>query len=358
MLPFIIATDEACQASNACAKPTFGETSHSESELKGLWILYYVMSILIINVDKTASESATVTKFQPTTPIPSLEKKEQLYERRCVESERIIYKFQELFTATKKSLRDEKVSVTELVGHLECLGVIKPTFKDSGLPPLRHKLPGLANAETIDTVMSVVKDYCSFFNYHMLEHIINEFGTKQDKQNLASYIEGFTKYAECCITQCPSEVGKMNEDGYANLFVTLDDSFDNCTVSHLNVFIGNLRKILNIPSNVVLRLCRINLGSIKLIFQIPLFVQQSIFPLFSHQEAELSSLAGVVQLSCGDYQFTSLRQEAKVNLTGLIVFNGSSLMISRKLERSQLLVETQITLKVMKVWIATVHVSQ
>ena len=184
---------------------------------------------------------------------------------------------------------------------------------DVGRTPLRCQLPGLANAQTVDAVMSVVKDYCSFFNYHMLEHIINEFGTKQDKENMASYKEDFNKYAECCITKCPSEVGKMSEEGCANLFVTLDDLFDNCAVSHLNVFIGNLRKILNIPSNVALRLCRINLGSIKLIFQIPHSVQQAIFPLSSEQEAELSSL-GVVQLSCGDYQFTT---QQKVKLADL-----------------------------------------
>ena len=255
------------------------------------------------------------TKDQPTIPMISLDQKQQLYERRCFESEQMIYKFQELFTATKKSLRDEKVSVAELVGHMECLGCIKPMFKDSGLPSLRHRLPGLADAKTVDAVMSVVKDYCSFFNYHMLEHIINEFGTKQDKENMAGYKEDFNKYAECCITQCPSEIGKMNEEGYANLFVTLDDAFDNCTVSHLNVFIGNLRKILRIPSNIALRLCRINLGSIKLIFQLPHSVQQAIFPLSSEQEEELSS-RGVVQLSCGDYQFT--RQQTEVKLTDLV----------------------------------------
>ena len=268
--------------------------------------------------DGTTSGSHTCTAStndHPTIPTITLEQKEQLYERQCFESEQMIFKFQELFTATKKSLRDEKVSVAELVGHLECLGPIRPTYRDVGCIPLRCQLPGLANAETIDVVMSVVKDYCSFFNYHMLEHIINEFGTKVDKENMASYKEDFNKYAECCITECPSEVGKMSEEGCANLFVTLDDSFDNCSVSHINVFIGNLRKILNIPSNVVLRLCRITPGSIKLIFQIPHSVQQATFPLSSEQEAEVSSL-GVVQFSCGDYQFT--RQQTKVKLTDLM----------------------------------------
>ena len=255
--------------------------------------------------------SEPVAESDPTVPTVSPQQKEQLRRKQYFESEQMMYKFQKLFTDTKKSLREEKVPVDELVGHFECLGYIKPTFTDSDLPSLRHQLPGLADAKTVDAVMSVVKDYCSFFNYHMVEHIIDEFGTKQDKENMASYKEDFTKYAECCITQCPSEVGKMNEEGCANLFVTLDDSFDNCAVSHLNVFIGNLRKILKIPSGVALRLCRVNQGSIKLIFQIPLSLQQTIFPLSSEQEAELSSL-GVVQLSCGDYQFTPQQTEVKL----------------------------------------------
>ena len=93
------------------------------------------------------------------------------------------------------------------------------------------------------------------------------------------------------------------------MFVTLDDSFDNCTLSHLNVFITDLRKILNISSDVDLRLYRINCGSIKLIFQLPHSLCQDIFPLSEKKEAELAAL-GVVELSCGDYQFT--RQQNKV----------------------------------------------
>ena len=221
-----------------------------------------------------------------------------------------MFKFQKLFSATKKSLREEKVTASELVGCLECLGFIKPTFKDAGLSPLRHQLPKLAESKTVDDVMSIVKDYCSFFNYHLLEHIIDEFGTTQDKENLAAYKEDFEEYAQCCVIEGPLEVGKMSEDGFSNMFVTLDDIFDNCTLSHLNVFVADLRKALNISSDVELRLCYINRGSIKLTFQLPHSVQQDVFPLSPKQEALLADL-GVVELSCGVYQFT--RQEAKVS---------------------------------------------
>ena len=138
----------------------------------------------------------------------------------------------------------------------------------------------------------------------MLEHIINEFGTRQDKRNLTQFKEDFTRYAECCVVKAPVEIGKMSEDDQIrNMFVTLDDSFDNCTVSHLNIFIDDLRKILNISSHVHLKLCRICQGSLILTFQLPLFVHQAILPLSEKQEKALVHL-GVVKLSCGIYYFT------------------------------------------------------
>ena len=213
----------------------------------------------------------------------------------------MVYKFQELFSATRKSLRDEKVSVSELLHHLECLGSIKPTYKDAGQNnSLRCQLPGLAKAANVDDIMSVVKDYCSFFNYQMLEHIITEFGTVKDKENLEKYKEEFNNYAEHCIIECPSEVGKENK-GYTTMVVVLDDSFENCTWSHLSVFIRNLQKVLKIPSGVELRLCRINPGSIILTFQLPRFVKKDIFPLSDDQKKELAALR-VTRLSCDDYQ--------------------------------------------------------
>ena len=109
--------------------------------------------------------------------------------------------------------------------------------------------------------MFVVKDYCSFFNYHILEHIIVRFGTSKDREMVAAYKKDFEEYAQCCVIDGPSEVGKMSEDGFSSImFVTLDDSFNDCTLSHLNIFIADLRKALKISSDVDLRPCLINCG--------------------------------------------------------------------------------------------------
>ena len=231
------------------------------------------------------------------------EEKQQLYQKLYTESENMMYKFQDFFSSTTDSLKQRNVPVRELTRHLECLGQIKPTFEDSGEPVFRHQLPGLRYTKSVDNAMSVINNYCSFFNYRMLEHIINKLGTEQDKLNLIKYKEDFAKYGERHIFECPSEVGQMNE-GHTNVFVTLDETFENCNVSHLYAFVSKLQEVLNI-SDITLQLKHIAPGSVVLIFQIPLFVQKEIFPLSNTQEADLAAL-GVVQLSCGDYQFSKV----------------------------------------------------
>ena len=239
------------------------------------------------------------------------ERRRELHQKLYAESEDMMYKFQELFTSITDSLVRRNISAKTLARHLECLGQLKPTFDDSGEPVFRHQLPELRkSSESVDDAMSVINKYCSFFNYRMVELIIQKLGTEHDKERLAKYKEDFTRYGERHVFECPSEVGEIYEEGQANMFVTLDDAFDKCNVNHLSAFVSNLQKILNI-SDITLRLCRIGPGSLKLIFQLSLFVQQAIFPLSSEQEAELSSL-GVVQLSCGDYQFTPQQSEVKL----------------------------------------------
>ena len=104
--------------------------------------------------------------------------------------------------------------------------------------------------------------------------------------------------------ECPCEVGQLNEAGQSNILVTLDKSYDNCTVSSLKNFERELAEILNVSSDVVVILCRIAPGSLKLIFQILLEIQKTIFPLSREQEVALTEL-GVAQLSCGEYHFAN-----------------------------------------------------
>ena len=213
-----------------------------------------------------------------------------------------MFKFQELFSSTTQSLKEHNVSPQDLYTHLVCLGSLKPTYNDPKQPVLRHYFPQLRQCRRIDEAMAIVADYCSFFNHRIMEVIIDKFGTTTDKDNLFKYKKEFSEYARRHVFECPSELGAMI-DGNAELFMTLDDTYDDCTVSTLQLFVRKLAEILKLSSDAAPKLCRIELGSLKLTFQIPIFVQDDIFPLSVDQKRALAGL-GVIQLSCGDYQFT------------------------------------------------------
>ena len=87
-----------------------------------------------------------------------------------------------------------------------------------------------------DAMLVIVSKYCSFFNYRIIEFIINKLGMEQDKENLSKYKEEFAEYGRRHIFECPSEVDERS-DHCADMFVALDKNYDNCTVSNLDLFV-------------------------------------------------------------------------------------------------------------------------
>ncbi len=257
-------------------------------------------------------DDTTSTKLCLTFPCLDLknmtkDEKEKLHQRLYSDSINMMCKFQELFSSTTKSLKERKIQKTELLCHLVGMGPMKPTFNDLSLPPFRCQLPGLTEAKNSDDVMLVVCGYCSFFDLQMLECIINKVVAEQDKRNLSRYKEEFNQYAQRHVFECPSDIGKVSKEGHVNMFVILDETYDNCTVSRLQLFIVKLRDVLNISPGDGLKLCHITPGSLRLTFQLPACVANNIFPLSSEQEAALAC-EGLYKLWL-IYQFTAEKKE-------------------------------------------------
>ena len=218
------------------------------------------------------------------------------------ESQKIIMRFQELLSATVKSLIRRNVSQDELLIHVMALGAFKPVFKESQVPAFHHCSQKLTAADTIPKVFLILKDYFSFFNYHIIEHIIKELGTEEDKAELQRYKEEFNQYAKRRIFKCIPQFGPVSDADHADIFVKLDSQYDEYNVTEVKWFCHELSEILHISSQGILRLCRVDEGCFQLMFQVPAFVQHKIFPLSREQERALTAM-GVIRLTCGEYQF-------------------------------------------------------
>ena len=210
--------------------------------------------------------------------------------------------FQNLVSLTMLSIKEQQIPLSDLVSHITALGAFDPVYKQSQMPALHHCFKDLQTADTVSKVFLVLKDYFSFFNYHVIEHIITMLGTEKDKNNLQCYKEKFDQYAKRRIFECMPQFGPTSETDHADVFVKVDSQYENYTVTEVERFRCQLSKLLGISSQGVLRLSRIETGCFQLTFQVPLFVQQEIFPLSREQERALK-VEGVIRLTCCEYQF-------------------------------------------------------
>ena len=104
--------------------------------------------------------------------------------------------FQELVSKTIKSLIRQNVSLDELVSHVMTLGAFNPVFKQLQVLLFQYYFRELKTADTIPKIFLVLKDYFSFFNYDIIEHIIKVLGTEEDKANLQRYKSNFEQYSK------------------------------------------------------------------------------------------------------------------------------------------------------------------
>ena len=153
------------------------------------------------------------------TPIPSAssfpyldlsglthEQQQELRGRLRSESQKIMIRFQELVSATIKSFKRRCVPLDELVSHVMTLGAFDPVFKEPQAPVFRLCFQELKAADTIPKVFMILNDYFSFFNYHIIEHIIKALGTEEDKAELQRYRKDFDQYAKRRIFECLPEL--------------------------------------------------------------------------------------------------------------------------------------------------------
>ena len=227
---------------------------------------------------------------------------QELRGRLRFESQQMMIRFQELVSATIKSFKRRCVSLDELVSHVMTLGAFDPVFKKPQVPLFQYCFQRLEAADTIPKVFLVLKDYFSFFNYHIIDHIIKELGTEEDKAELQKYKEDFNQYAKRRIFECLPEFGPTSNVHHADIFVKVDAQYENYTVAEVEVFRHKLSEILRVSSQGILRLCRVEEGCFQLTFQVPSFVQHEIFPLSREQKRALKA-EGVIKLTCEEYQF-------------------------------------------------------
>ena len=203
--------------------------------------------------------------------------------------------FARLVYKTCESLIQQGITVQRLVRLLMALGAFQPTLCERPLLCIEE----LQAADNIDKVFVILQGYTSFFSYHVIEYIIDMFGTEQDKKNLHDYTAKLTEYSRRSIFECPTY--SLARKDQANLVVKLEGvNLERYNMIHLAAFKSRTSDIIKV-TEYTLRLCTVEEGCLQFTFQMPHFVKEVIFPLNDSQKAALK-VEGVARLTCEDYQ--------------------------------------------------------
>ena len=219
------------------------------------------------------------------------------------DEESMKFKFSNLVTETCNSVERE-TTVRKFAGSILALGAYDPAPEERDRSLLDEHRKEIKSAETISEIFIILSAYWNYLSYEILKHIIERFGTSDNKKRLENYnedLENFCKRRIFELLENGGDTDNMQKQKQAKFVVKLDVRED---ITYKEVFQIRLRiaKILcvNLAAFII---SHVDVGCVQLTFLIPKFVAQEIFPLSHGQTSALSKDASVIRLECGEYVF-------------------------------------------------------
>ena len=146
----------------------------------------------------------------------------------------------------------------------------------------------LNQTSTVSDVFMLIKQHCSYFNYEVLQTLIEVNGSGQDKRCLEEYTQTFSEY--CKSVPCTEGVygSESAESKRTKLRFKLDYDLERLNPCAVKAIKDDIARHLGVrPSS--LYLCQVKDGCVLLEFLVPTFIVERIFPLSKSQLLPLYS---------------------------------------------------------------------
>ena len=237
---------------------------------------------------------------------------------------RINSSYSRLNRSIRKSLRDNQITPQQLAEVLMELNTFSLHTYDKNKPLLAERLDEIDIAESVDSVFKILRPYGSFFDCYVIKHIVHsQLCTDEDREKLKKYLDELNDYCQRNVFECPHIATPDQDPKFRNLIMKMDDDISTSfTIKALDTFRDNLATILHLEGHT-LRLCSVEEGCLQLVFQIPSFVKDEIFPLSNEQKRELEKLC-IQRLECDGNQFIAQVRASRTHLVSYSHFTQYS----------------------------------
>lgn len=152
--------------------------------------------------------------------------------------------------------------------------------------------PELSNCSSLSTVFMKVRKFVSFFDFDLLEHLCDSYGSDSMKKKLSDYKVSFATFSKRRVIECPSNAFGECEASEKVLIIVVDKVIEELTLDELKKFKHRVNKVLG---DKLVKVLRVEEGSIVITFQT---FEEVKFVLTQEQRKALEG-EGVIKITLG-----------------------------------------------------------
>ncbi len=144
-----------------------------------------------------------------------------------------------------------------------------------------------------------IRDYISFFNYEIVQYLIELLGSPDDQTQLREYCSALDQFCQRNVFEVPAEVfSSKSRNKTAKVFVLkCTERVRVATLEYVRSLTRRIAEALGLQ-RAALQLCSVRQGCLELHFLITVAVAKRIYPVSPTVQAALSAM-GVKVLTCG-----------------------------------------------------------
>ena len=148
------------------------------------------------------------------------------------------------------------------------------------------------------SIFRKLRDFVSFFDYDLLEQLINEFGSDAIKTELDKYKGDFQVFSKRRVIECPSNAFADHDSGSPEkvLVVVADKNIEDLTLDELKKITCRINEIMG---NKLVKVLRVKGGSICITFQI--FEDRNF--VISEKQRQALQREGVINITYEDRSY-------------------------------------------------------
>ena len=214
------------------------------------------------------------------------------------DAQEIITQFADLMADIEVFLEESKIPLSRIKSYILNL---RAFTNNLGVKVLdEDDKQKIREAETLSAVFITLCEYVSFLNYHIVESIVNKYGSANARKILQDYIQAFKSFCQRSIFEVPEHTfsSDCTSRKMAHVLVFKHTETGDDRIEEIKQMIGKVASIFQLQPST-LQLCSIKKGCLELHFLISAAVADHILPVSPSQHSALSEI-GVKVLFCDE----------------------------------------------------------